>query len=186
VLIAIALPMAFAAGASSGKKTKYDQSLPIPAQSFRRDAVCGGLGGDVTAGDFFGSLERVETAGGIEFRRKSQVIRNFPNELSVVLSGTIGSCPRSVPNSASISSLTDFVNQIKVAVAWTNAAGARPVPNLSVVKQNPKEVPWPETDSPHWGLEIKVPSKDVPLTDLLSILIQSEDGHRLLDFTVGL
>lgn len=186
VLFALGLLLTFVAGASSGKKTKYDLALPVPAQPFRHDTVCGVLGGDVTAGDFFRGLERRETADGIEFRRKSQVIHDFPAELSVVLSGTIGSCPTSVPNSVSAASLTNFINQLKIAAEWSNGAGARPVSDISVIRHAPPEVWWPETDAPHWKLEIKVPSKDVPLTDSLSISIQSEDGHRLMDFTVAL
>jgi len=186
VFAAIALLMTSAAGPSAGKKTKYDQFLAIPAQAFQRDAICGGLGGDVTAGDFFAHLERIETDGGVEFRRKSQVVRDFPAQLSVVLAGTIGSCPRSVPNLAPISALTDFINQLKISAEWIRGPASRPVLNLSVVKHPPREVLWPETDPPHWGLDITLPSKDVPLTDLLNLSIQSADGHRLLDFMVGL
>jgi hypothetical protein len=186
LLFAVVLLLSFIAGASSGKKTKYDQTLPIPSQAFRRDTICGGLGGDVTAGDFFAHLERIETDGGVEFRRKSQVIRDFPARLSVVLSGTIGSCPRSVPNLAPISMLTDFVNQLKISAEWISGPASRPVLDLSVVRHPPREVPWPETDPPNWGLDITIASKDVPLTDLLNLSIQSADGHRLLDFMVGL
>jgi hypothetical protein len=186
ILFAIGLLTALVAGASGGKKTKYDQSVPIPRQSLERNGVCGALAGNMTAGDFFRDLERREAPGGIEFRKKSQVIREFPPELSVALTGTIGSCPTSVPNSASTSSLTDFINHLKVGAEWTNRAGPRPVPNLLVVRHLPRDVWWPETDPPRWGLEIKVPSKDVPLTDSLIISIQSEDGHRVMNFTVEL
>ena len=33
---------------------------------------------------------------------------------------------------------------------------------------------------------MKLPTKDVPLTDSLIIAIQSEDGQQLMNFTVGL
>src|SRR5208282_3669281 len=145
MLFAIGLLAALVAGASAEKKKKYDKSIMIPSESLQSTSLCGALAGNMSAGDFFKNLERRESSGGIEFRQKSQVVREFPSELSIVLTGTIGSCPASVPNSASTSSLTDFINNLKVDAEWTNGAGPRPVSDLFVVKHGPQDVWWPET-----------------------------------------
>src|SRR5271170_2146031 len=81
-------------------KTTYEAFVVLPAHRFETDGICGDLSGTATAGRFLKGLQRIETAQGVEFRKKSKVVLEFPDEIEFSLEGAIGSCPRSLPNSA--------------------------------------------------------------------------------------
>jgi hypothetical protein len=98
----------------AAKKTTYESSIPLSIHQFEADGFCGTLGGWVRAGDFLKGLQRIETEQGIEFRKKSKIVRQFPGELDFDLKGTIGSCPTSLPNSETVDSLNDFDNGLSV------------------------------------------------------------------------
>ncbi|MGC1595367.1 MAG: hypothetical protein WA774_08435, partial [Candidatus Acidiferrales bacterium] len=76
-------------------KTKYEALIFVPMHGFEADGFCGTLSGSVSAGNFFKGLQRIESDRGVEFRRKSLNVRNFPDELDIALEGPIGSCPLS-------------------------------------------------------------------------------------------
>jgi hypothetical protein len=185
------MPWLFFAALSAGlafpghgaKKTTYEAFVVLPVHRFKTDGICGDLSGTATAGNFLKGLERIETEQGVEFRRKSKVVREFPGEIEFSLEGKIGSCPGSLPNSATSTALNDFVNNLRITADWTDGDNSKRVSNLSVTT-TPPVVGWMrEYEEPRWGVEVTIPSNGVSISDALDVSILSESGHKVTNFT---
>jgi hypothetical protein len=181
---------AFSAGLAipgqAAKKTTYETFVVLPAHRFQTDGICGDLSGTATAGNFFKGLQRIETEKGVEFRRKSKVVREFPDEIQFSLEGAIGSCPASLPNSQTSTVLNDFVNNVKVTADWIDGDNGRTVSNLSVTKTPPIVGWFEEYQRPRWGLTIKIPSNGVSISTTLDVSVLSDNGHNVMNFTFAL
>ena len=161
------MPWLFFAAVSAGlafpghaaKKTTYEAFVVLPAHRFETDGICGDLSGTPTAGEFLKGLQRIETEQGVEFRRKSKVVHEFPDEIDFWLEGAIGSCPASLPNSATSADLNDFVNNVRVTGDWMDGDNGKRVSNLSVTTIAPIVGWMREYEEPRWGLTITIPAK---------------------------
>jgi hypothetical protein len=131
-------------------------------------------------------LQRIETEQGVEFRRKSKVVRDFPDHIEFSLEGGIGSCPASLPNCATSTVLNDFVNNMTVTADWIDGDNAKKVSNLSVSKIPPIMGWMREYEQPRWRLTIKIPSHGVALSSALDVSVRSESGHKVMNFTFAL
>ena len=188
------MPWLFFAALSAGlafpghaaKKTTYEAFVVLPVHRFKTDGICGDLSGTATAGNFLKGLQRIETEQGVEFRRKSKVVREFPGEIEFSLEGKIGSCPGSLPNSATSTVLSDFVNNVRVTADWTDGDSSRAIRNLSVTKIPPITGWFRESEQPRWELSIKIPSNGVSISSALDVSVLSESGHKVMNFTFAL
>jgi hypothetical protein len=188
------MPWLFFAALSAGlafpghaaKKTTYEPFVVLPAHRFETDGICGDLSGTATAGNFLKGLQRIETEQGVEFRRKSKVVREFPDDIEFSLEGKIGTCPGSLPNSATSTVLNDFVNSLRITADWTDGDNGKIVSNLSVTT-TPPVVGWmTEYEEPRWGVSITIPSKGVSISSALDVSILSASGHKVMNFTFAL
>ncbi len=170
----------------AAKKTTYDNSVVLPAHHFKTDGICGDLAGTASAGNFFEGLQRIETDQGVEFRRKSKVVREFPDEIQFWLEGAIGGCPSSLSNTATSTALVDFVKGVTVTADWVDGDSGKTVSNLSVTKFPPIATWFMESEQPRWGLSIKVPSNGVSISTALDVSVLSESGHKVMNFTFAL
>jgi len=167
-------------------KTTYESSISLPVRSFETDGFCGTLAGWVSAGDFLKGLQRIKTKQGIEFRKESKTVRQFPGEVDFDLKGSIGSCPTSLPNSETVDSLNNFVNGLSISADWLDGNVTQTVGDLSITRTMPITRWFSEYEKPQWGLSIKIPSKDVPIVDVLVVSLLSRSGHRVMNFTFAL
>jgi hypothetical protein len=185
-LFFVALSAALAAPGHAAKKTTYETFVVLPAHRFQTDGICGDLSGKASAGKFFNGLQRIETEQGIEFRRKSKIVYEFPDEIEFSLEGAIGSCPASIPNSATSTALNEFVNNVKVTADWTDGGNRRAISNPSVTKTPPITGWFSESEQPRWGLSIKIPSNGVSISNTLDVSVLSESGHKVMNFKFAL
>jgi hypothetical protein len=181
-----ALSAGLALPGHAAKKTTYETFVVLPAHRFQADGICGDLTGTASAGKFFNGLQRIETEQGVEFRRKSKVVREFPDEIEFSLEGAIGSCPASLPNSATRTVLNDFVNNVRVTADWTDGDNSRAISNLSVTKIPPITGWFREFEQPRWGLSITIPSNGVSILNALDVSVLSASGHTVMNFTFAL
>jgi hypothetical protein len=186
LLLSAALSAGLAVPGHSARKTTYETFVVLPAHRFQTDGICGDLSGKASSGKFFNGLQRIETEQGVEFHRKSKVVREFPDEIDFSLEGAIGSCPASIPNSATSTVLSDFVNNVRVTADWTDGDSSRAIRNLSVTKIPPITGWFRESEQPRWGLSIKIPSNGVSVSNTLDVSVLSESGHKIMNFTFAL
>jgi hypothetical protein len=184
-LFFLALLTGLALSGYAEKKTKFESSILLPTHRFKADGFCGTLTGSVGAGDFFKGLQRIETQQGVEFCKKSEIVRKFPEEIDFAFGRSIGNCPLSLPNSQTAESLNDFVKGLSV-VEWIDGDASRTVRDLSITKTAPITRWFAEYETPTWGLRIQVPSKDVAIANALVVSLLSENGHKVMNFTFSL
>jgi hypothetical protein len=158
----------------------------LPAHRFQTDGICGNLSGTASAGKFFNGLKRIETEQGVEFHRKSKVVREFPDEIELSMEGAIGSCPAAVPNSSTSTELNDFVDNVGVTANWVDDDNGKRVSNLSVTKIPPIVGWFREYEQPRRGLSIKIPSNGVSISNALDVSVLSESGRKVMNFTFAL
>ena len=170
----------------AAKKITYESSISLPVHQFEADGFCGALAGWVRAGDFLKGLQRIETEQGVEFRKKSKSVREFPEEVDFDLTGTISSCPTSLPNSETVASLNDFVNSLSISADWLDGNVSQAVGELSITRTMPTTRWFSEYEKPQWGLSIKVPSKAVPIVSVLVVSLLSKSGHKVMNITFAL
>src|SRR5579862_6299823 len=84
IVICASLMMTRAARAQSpGQIVEYKEVVPVSAGQIRDKDVCINFSPVMTAGDFFDGLQRHETASGDQFRKNSQVVTTFPDQITV-------------------------------------------------------------------------------------------------------
>src|SRR5580704_13161219 len=64
---------------------EYKEVVPLSSGQVRDRDVCVNFSPVMTSGEFFDGLQRHETPSGDEFRKNSQVVTNFPGQLTIQL-----------------------------------------------------------------------------------------------------
>jgi hypothetical protein len=168
------------------RKTKFESGIFSPMRQLETDGFCGSLSGSLSAGDFFQGLPRVESESGVEFRRKSKVVRQFPDELDIALQGPPGSCPLALPNSQTGESPDEFVRGLSVEAQWVDRDASPSIRDHSVSKSPPRTRWFAEYEKPTWGFKIQVLSQDVAITRALVVSLISASGDRVANSTFSL
>ena len=81
---------------------EYKEVIPITSGQIRDGKVCINFNPVMTAGDFFDGLQRHETASGDEFRKNSQVVKNFPDQITVQVQTAINVCDADIYTAAPV------------------------------------------------------------------------------------
>jgi len=151
---------------------EYKEVVPLSSGQVRDGNVCVNFGPVMTAGDFFDGLQRHETASGDEFRKNSQVVRNFPEQITVQVQLSISVCDADIYTPAPA---PGFVNGIRFKAQWKRGLAMRPVEQFAIQRV---AITSEEGDSRLLFL-LKIRDKNVPLTDHLIISVISPQGKLL-------
>jgi hypothetical protein len=180
VLVAALICSISSPGAPSKHRSPYRQSVAFGPQNVELDGICFVLVGSMSAGDFFTGLRRIDTPNGVEFRKGSSMMERFPSEISVRIAADGIACPDKPGGENMPVPSADLANSMRFEASWKRGMQLRPVETLSVKGPAIEKgwIPWAEP-YPMWIYELKVVSKDVPLTDHLVISLYSKDHKRL-------
>jgi hypothetical protein len=149
---------------------------------------CFRLAGRVTSGDFFDHLKRIDTNSGTTFRRGSENVENFPDQLTltfVVHDWYDRTCPAREENPSAPKYLTRaMMSSLHLYLFWKRGVELRPVENVErkyfAVKEIIPEAAARIHDLPQrleWIYEYIVHSEGVPLTDSLVLVLRDEENH---------
>jgi hypothetical protein len=169
------IPFGALAGAPAQGPTpivEYKEVVPLSSGQVRNGDVCANFGPVMTSGDFFDGLQRHETPSGDEFHKNSQVVKNFPEQLTVQVQLSISVCDADIYTPAPA---PGFVNGIRFKAQWKRGLAMRPVAQFAVQRV---AITSEEGDSRMLFL-LKIRDKDVPLTDHLIISVISPQGKLL-------
>jgi hypothetical protein len=144
---------------------------------------CFRLSGQLTARDFFDGLRRVDTDDGTTYFLRNQVVSEFPDELSVTFHLLDFPCSRDLKDTAVRPPLTEeIVNALRLHFYWKDGVTLRPVEgskrvSASVTRIAPFASQASEELAPRfqWNYTFTVSSANVPLTNDLVLIIESED-----------
>ncbi|HKW34006.1 MAG TPA: hypothetical protein VJN92_13435, partial [Candidatus Acidoferrum sp.] len=143
--------------------------------------------GRVTAPGFFDNLKRVDTEQGAVFRRGTETVTSFPDEVFLTFAVSDHydqTCPPR-PENADAKYLTrEMMSKLQLFLYWKHGVELRPISNAeSKYFSVDPVIPYAAArahDLPErfqWSYEYEVPSAGVPLTDSLVLVLRSPDGH---------
>lgn len=174
------------------ERVKRGKTVQLGIDFLRADNICLLLEGDVGSDDFFNDLRVRKTANGTEFFKGTQVVRTFPDTLTVRVFAEVGTCTlrESTPeggNTPIIVNLDEnFMSSVTFEGAWKHGFDEK-VADLGPLAEGriPNPTPLPSYRD-WWEYEFEVHSKGVSLSDALVIIVQSPDGRMVARFSARL
>jgi hypothetical protein len=173
--VAISALLIMVRGASvqaPGQIVEYKEVVPVSAGQIRDKDVCINFNPVMTAGDFFDGLQRHENASGDQFRKNSQVVTTFPEQITVQVQTTVTVCDADLYTPAPLPS---FFNGLQFKVQWKRGLAMRSVAQVVVQRV---VFASQEGDNRLMFL-LKIRDHNVPLTDHLIISVMSPQGKLL-------
>jgi len=174
-------------------ETSPHKKLPLTPDFLRADDKCLILFGTVGAGDFFDNIRGRKTANDVRYRKGSQIVKTFPENLVVSVIGILGKCsPRERAaqtedvSSKSVRFDEDFMKSVTFEGSWKEGFTEKPA-ELGPLAEG--RIPTPTgvtSDRDWWEYQFKVRSGGVSLADSLVIAIHSPDGRMLARFSARL
>lgn len=191
VFFLITLALACTAPASpKGDKTvwNYEGGLFVITNGSIPNGPCFRLAGRVTSGDFFDHLKRIDRESGTIFRRGSEAVENFPDQLTLtflVHDHYDQTCPPREENPDAPKYLTRaMMSSLHLYLYWKRGVELRPVENVERKYFAVREVIPEAVAEAHglpekleWAYEYVVPSAGVPLTDSLVLVLRDGENH---------
>ncbi len=164
------LPSAF--GQVPPPIVEYKEVIPITSGQIRDGKTCINFDPVMTAGDFFDGLQRRETASGDEFLKNSQIVRSFPDQITVQIQTSITVCDADIYTAAAVPS---FFNGLQFKAQWKRGLAMRTVSQIAV-----QRVMFASEDGDNRLMFLlKIRDHNVPLTDHLIISVMSPQGKLL-------
>lgn len=186
-LLVLAAPVPSGWAQKSREKTiwNYDGGVQMITDGSILDGACFRLTGRLTAENFFENLRRVDSAGGTLYRRGNDVITEFPDQLHLSFLLYDHPCGNSLQEAGTRVYLDRaMISRFRIRFAWKHGMEMRPAKDvvLKHVEAQPvanyaNEIKENMPQRYEWWFEFDVPSKGVPLTDSLVLMIHEPDGH---------
>jgi hypothetical protein len=168
-------------GHARQRPQKYEKSIFLGLTHIQTTDGCLTMGATVSATDFFTNLRKVQIDGTVEFRKASDVITSFPENMSVSLRASEFAFERNCRDkSAPVEALgaSALMKSLQFQTFWQRGSETRPAIILSV-----KRVPNPLIFGSYI---LSVRSADVPLTDHLIVRILDGTGRNVVSFSAAL
>jgi len=170
----------------------YEGGIFLQTNGSVPNGPCFRISGHVAAPGFFDNLKRVDTDMGATFRRGSENITQFPDQLSlqfVVFDHYDATCPPQVENTSGTPYLTrTMMASMHLYLYWKHGVELRPIANV-VPKYFSVDPILPTAtaraasrggqlaEKLAWSYEFAVPSAGVPLGDSLVLVMKTEDNR---------
>lgn len=185
----------FLAGAPSsslGQKTKhekavwnYDGGVFFETDGSLPNGVCFRVSGHLRSPTFFDNLKRIDTEQGVVFRRGTETVAQFPDEL--VLSFVIRdlSCTPGLSPAGKRMYLTrEMMSTLYLSLYWKRGVELRPLKVSKELRASVERIePFAASLTAElpkrfeWSYEIAVSSSGVPVSDSLVLVFRPPDGR---------
>jgi len=164
------------------QKRKYAKTVPVGTRQVRVDDTCMTLHASLWAQDFFDTLEKITTPQRIEFRKKSDVVRTFPETIYVRVRAFNSKCSAGPTTGQETVAEMKLMESLHFEASWVRDSETRAVSELSVKRSSKISSAFYHD----WIYDLPIPSRDVPLTDHLEVSIITRDGNKIASFTAVL
>jgi hypothetical protein len=163
----------------------YDGGLQMVTDGNVPNGPCFRLTGRLTSEDFFTNLRRVDSNSGTIYRRGNDVITEFPEVMHLSFVIYDHPCSYNIEDIGAHAYLTKaMVSSFRIGFSWKRGMEMRPARQVSLKKaEGHLLTPYDQGVTEQlpqryeWWFEFDVPSKDVPLTDSLVLVLYSPNGH---------
>jgi len=186
VALLACLPVVAAVPAARDKNVwSYDGGVILETDGSITAGPCFRMAGRITAPGFFDNLKRFGTVDGAVFRRGSDKVETFPEQL------TLSFIVRDYPCSIDLGSVATHgyltraqMSSLKLSLYWKHGVELRPVtgvePKYFSVDPIRVQAVGRVEDPPEklvWSFEFSVAGAGVPLTDSLVLIFREPDGR---------
>ena len=177
------------ASASQSRRDKsvwnYDGGVFFATDGSLPNGVCFRVSGNLDAPDFFLNLKRINDEKGTIFRRGTETVTHFPDELFLSFEIHDLPCTPGLQETGSRTYLTpEMIGTLRVSFYWKRGVELRGAKNITELHAAVEPiVPYAANLTSQlpkrfeWSYQLAVPSKDVPLTDSLVMVFRTEDGR---------
>jgi hypothetical protein len=163
----------------------FDGGVVFQTDGSAPGGACFRLSGRLTAPQFFDNLKRIDEDGGTQYRRGTEVVTEFPDQL--ILSFVIRDfpCSNQLQQTGSRTYLTRaLVSSMHLHLYWKRGIHLRPIEKVSEEHFSVERVvPYATELSEQlperleWFHQFAVSSSGVPLTDDLVLVLRGPDGR---------
>jgi len=172
-----------------GKRTVWnlDGGVFFATDGHLPNGSCFRLSGQVSSGDFFDGLRRVDDADGTTYLLRNQVVTHYPEELSVTLHLTDFPCSPDISDNAVRPPLTrELMGTLRLNFFWKEGVRLRPVEDSRQTSSSVRRLAPFATGVTadelvprfEWNYAFTVTSESVPLTNDLVLIIENRD-HKM-------
>jgi len=181
-LIAVILGSCSGAAFAGGATTRYEGTVRFGAQMLRLEDGCAFLDGKVSSGDFFDHLNRTDTAGRFEYRKRGKLVTEYPETVRTSIRIVGNQCTSVLSNSPSSIFKGDSY-ALRFRVEWKDGMQLSPADfdpaSVQCVGYSSVVMPAREVTIPSLSCQMTVASKGVPLSNHLIVSVFAADGSWL-------
>jgi hypothetical protein len=184
LLLLACLPMVVAPAVRDKSVWSYDGGVILETDGSISGGPCFRVAGRIYAPGFFDNLKRFDTAEGAEFRRGTDRVKTFPEQLSLGFIVRDHPCSIDLQSVATRGYLTrSQMSSLKLSLYWKHGVELRPVIGVEpkYFSVDPIRVQAVgRADLPErlvWSFEFSVTGAGVPLTDSLVLIFREPDGR---------
>jgi hypothetical protein len=150
---------------------QYKEKVPLSVGEVRRGDTCVTFAPEMSSGDFFDGLQRLDLPSGSMYRKYKQPVTLFPTYIEVLIYVSIHKCDADLYTSAKA---PDFVSKIKFRLQWKRDLDMRPA-DFTI-----EQVPLNLDDGDDRMLFVmRIKDQNVPLSDHLILSVWNEQGKLL-------
>jgi hypothetical protein len=150
---------------------QYKEKVPLSVGEVRRGDVCVTFAPEMSAGDFFDGLQRLDLPSGPMYRKAKQPVTQFPTYVEVEVRVDIHQCDADLYTSAKA---PDFVSKIKFRLQWKRDLEMRPAD--FTIEQIPLNL---DEGDDRMLFVMRIKNQNVPLTDHLILSVWNDQGKLL-------
>jgi hypothetical protein len=163
----------------------YEGGLVLITDGSLPDGPCFRISGRVMAPSFFDGIKRIDNDSGSVFRRGTETITTFPDQVNLAFIVYDHPCSSQIEHTAQHAYLTrSLMSSLRLSLYWKHGVELRPISNvepthfsvdpvLTQTSARARDLP----QKLEWSYEFVVPSSGVPLTDSLVLILRGPDGH---------
>jgi hypothetical protein len=163
----------------------YDAGIVFATDGSLPGGACFRVSGVADAPEFFVNLKRINDETGTVFRRGTETITHFPEELLLSFEIHDEPCTPGLREVEARTYLTrEMMSTLGLSFYWKRGVELRPVKNITEVRSSVAPiVPYAATLASElpkrfeWSYQMTVPSKGVPLTDSLVLVFRTPGGR---------
>jgi hypothetical protein len=179
------LPLASAAPARDKSVWNYDGGIMVVTDGSIPDGPCFRISGRLTAPKFFDNLKRVDTNDGAFFRRGTETVDTFPDQLLLAFVVYDHPCSIKMERTATHGYLTrPLMKSLNLFLYWKRGVELRPVtnaqPKFFAIDPVTTRAVGRSEDLPEkfvWSYEFAISGVGVPLTDSLVLVLREPNGR---------
>ncbi len=190
----VLLFVASAAGAQSkhDKQDKHEKAtgnyyggIVLETDGTLPNGVCFRVAGRVTSGNFFDDLKRFDSDNGTVYRRGTEPVTQFPDQVKLSFAVHDRSCDNGLQNVGTRTYLTrEMMSTMKLSLYWKHGVDLQPVKKITEKNYSVEPIPPYATNLASelperfiWEYELVIPSVDIPITDSLVLIFRMPDNH---------